>query len=163
MSTFLHYVHCKDALLDCSTPGGERCESLTWVDEIKDKPLQWRHNEHDGIWNHQRLDSLLNHLCRCRSKKTSKFRITGLCEGNPPVWGNAPVTGGFPSQRASNTEIFPFDDVIMFQIMHHENWKDRDIQNHVHTHLFWQFCEMYFKLVITSVFGISSLALMYWR
>ena len=34
MSTFLHYVHCKDALLDCSTPGGERCESLTWVDEI---------------------------------------------------------------------------------------------------------------------------------
>ena len=36
MSTFLHYVHCKDALLDCSAPGGERCESLTWVDEITD-------------------------------------------------------------------------------------------------------------------------------
>ena len=35
MSTFLHYVHCKDVLLDCSAPGGERCESLTWVDEIK--------------------------------------------------------------------------------------------------------------------------------
>ena len=34
MSTFLHYVHCKDALLDCSAPGGERCESLTGVDEI---------------------------------------------------------------------------------------------------------------------------------
>ena len=34
MSTLLHYVHCKDALLDCSAPGGERCESLTWVDEI---------------------------------------------------------------------------------------------------------------------------------
>ena len=34
MSTFLHYVHCKDALLDCSAPGGERCESLTRVDEI---------------------------------------------------------------------------------------------------------------------------------
>ena len=34
MRTFLHYVHCKDALLDCSAPGGERCESLTWVDEI---------------------------------------------------------------------------------------------------------------------------------
>ena len=29
MSTFLHYVHCKDALLDCSAPGGEGCESLT--------------------------------------------------------------------------------------------------------------------------------------
>ena len=34
MSTFLHYVHCTDALLDCSAPGGERCESLTWFDEI---------------------------------------------------------------------------------------------------------------------------------
>ena len=34
MSTFLHHVHCKDALLDCSAPGGERCESLTRVDEI---------------------------------------------------------------------------------------------------------------------------------
>ena len=34
MSTFLHYVRCKDALLDCSAPGGERCESLTSVDEI---------------------------------------------------------------------------------------------------------------------------------
>ena len=34
MSTFLHYVNCKDALLDCGAPGGERYESLTWVDEI---------------------------------------------------------------------------------------------------------------------------------
>ena len=34
MSTFLHYVRCKDAILDCSAPGGERCESLTRVDEI---------------------------------------------------------------------------------------------------------------------------------
>ena len=34
MSTFLHCVRCKDALLDCSAPGGERCESLTGVDEI---------------------------------------------------------------------------------------------------------------------------------
>ena len=33
-----------------------------------------------------------------RSKKTSKFRVTGLCDGNPLV------TDGFPSQRASNAE-----------------------------------------------------------
>ena len=49
MSTFLHYVRCKDALLDCNAPGGERCESLTWVDEIKvsqislEFPLNTRH------------------------------------------------------------------------------------------------------------------------
>ena len=35
---------------------------------------------------------------RRRSKKTSKLRVTGLCEGN------SPVTDEFPAQRASNTE-----------------------------------------------------------
>ena len=55
----------------------------------------------------RRLDSLLNRLCRRTSKKTSKLRITCLCKGNPPV------TGEFSSQRASNAEMFLFDDVIM--------------------------------------------------
>ena len=36
-----------------------------------------------------------------------QLRATGLCEGN------SPVTGEFPAQRASNAEMFPFDDVIM--------------------------------------------------
>ena len=60
--------------------------------------LQWRHNEGDGVWNHGCLDCLLNSLFRRRSKKTPKLCAYGLCEGNPPV------TGGFPSQRASNAE-----------------------------------------------------------
>ena len=49
-----------------------------------------RHNERDGLTNHRRLHRLLNCLLRCRSKKTSKLRVTGLCEGNPPVtyWWN---------------------------------------------------------------------------
>ena len=42
--------------------------------------LQWRHNEHDGVSNHQRQGCLLNRLFRRRSKKTSNLRITGpLC------------------------------------------------------------------------------------
>ena len=41
------------------------------------------------------------------SEKTSKLRVTGLREGNPPV------TGEFPAQRDSNAEMLPFDDVIM--------------------------------------------------
>ena len=157
MSTFLHYVHCKDALLDCSTPGGERCESLTWVDEIALMwwesiddcristttcqyleqctwsfpgrfleqmhlnferkcitclhslgccwlllkmmvSLQWRHNGHDGVSNHQLHDCLLNLLFWCRSKKTSKLRVAGLCVGN------SPMTGEFPAHRASSAE-----------------------------------------------------------
>ena len=63
-------------------------------------PLPWRHNERDGVWNHRRLGCLFNYLFRRRSKKTSKFCVTGICEGNPPV------TDGFPSQRASNAENF---------------------------------------------------------
>ena len=60
--------------------------------------LQWHHNECNSVSNHQLLDCLLNCLLRRRAKKTLKLRVTGLCEGNPPV------TGGFPSQRASNAE-----------------------------------------------------------
>ena len=71
--------------------------------------LQWRHNESDGVSNHQPYDSLLDCLLRRRSKKTSKLRVTGLCGGN------SPVIGEFPAQRASNAEMFPFDDVIMWR------------------------------------------------
>ena len=69
------------------------CSELCWASS-----LQWRHNKRNGVSNLQCLDCLLNRLFRRRSKKTSKIRVTGLCEGNPPV------TGGFPSQRASNAE-----------------------------------------------------------
>ena len=51
----------------------------------QDSTLQWRHNERDCVSNHRRLHSLLNRLFGSRSKKTSKLRATGICEGNPPV------------------------------------------------------------------------------
>ena len=62
--------------------------------------LQWRHNGPDGVSNHQPYDCLLNRLFRRTSKKTSKLRVIGLCEGN------SPVTGEFPAQRASNAENY---------------------------------------------------------
>ena len=60
--------------------------------------LQWRFNERDGISNHLYLDYLLNHLFRCRSKKTLKLSVIGLCERN------SPVTDEFPAQKSSNAE-----------------------------------------------------------
>ena len=66
-----------------------------WAEEAA---LQWCHNGHDRVSNHQPHDCLLNHLFRRRSKKTSKLRVTGLCAGN------SPGTGEFPAQRASNVE-----------------------------------------------------------
>ena len=59
---------------------------------------QWRHNARDSVSNHQPCEYSLNRLIRCRSKKTSKLRVTGLCEGN------SLETGEFPAQRASNAE-----------------------------------------------------------
>ena len=60
--------------------------------------LQWRHDECDGVSNHQPYQCLLNRLFGRRSKKTSKLHVTGLCAGN------SPGTGEFPAQRASNAE-----------------------------------------------------------
>ena len=60
--------------------------------------LQWHPNGRDVVSNHQPHDCLLNRLFRCRLKKTSKLRVTGLCAGN------SPETGEFSAQMASNTE-----------------------------------------------------------
>ena len=63
-------------------------------------PLQWSHNERDGASSHRRIDCLLKCVFRCWSKKTSKLRVTGLCEGNPPV------TGAEGASNAENISIW---------------------------------------------------------
>ena len=89
---------------------------------------QWRHNERDGVSNHQSRDCLLCRLLiRRRSKKTSKLRVTGLCEGN------SPVTGEFPSQRTSNAE-----NVSIWW-----SWFCFDVAWH--------------RLIISTSFGVTSL------
>ena len=70
-------------------------------------PLQWRHNELDGVSNHRRPGCLLNHLSGRRSKKTPKLHVTGLCEGNHQ-W---PMD--FPHKGPVTRKIFAFDDVII--------------------------------------------------
>ena len=67
-----------------------------WCVSLLVKSLQWRHNGHDGLSNHQPRDCLLKRLFRRRSKKTSKLRVTGLYAGN------SPVTGEFPAQRGQS-------------------------------------------------------------
>ena len=70
--------------------------------------LQWRHNEHDGASNHQPRDCLLNRLFRCRSKETSKLRVTGLF-----VRGIHRSPVNFPHKEPVTRKMFPFGDVIM--------------------------------------------------
>ena len=69
--------------------------------------LHWRHNDRDGVYNHQPHSCLLNCLFRRRSKKISKLRATGLWVGNSPGPVNSPHK--WPVTR----KMFPFDDVIM--------------------------------------------------
>ena len=82
------------AILDSFCPSN--CITKRW--RQKSLPLRWRHNGHYSVSNHQPHHCLLNRLIGCRSKKTSKLRVTGLCAGN---W---PGTGEFPAQMASNAE-----------------------------------------------------------
>ena len=66
--------------------------------------LHRRHRERNGVSNHRRLDCLLHRLFRRRSKKTSKLRVTGVCEGNPSV------TDGFPHKGPVTRKMFSFDE-----------------------------------------------------
>ena len=81
----------------CSWGAGARQWSATCVIRLS-VTLQWRHNEHDGVSNHQPHHCLPKRLFRRRSKEAPKLRVTGLCGGN------SPVTSEFPAQRASNAE-----------------------------------------------------------
>ena len=59
-----------------------------WAASSHSVTLQWRYNGRDCVSNHQPHHCLHNRLFRCRSKKISKLRVTGLCE----------------AERASNAE-----------------------------------------------------------
>ena len=72
--------------------------------------LHWRHNEREGVSNHQPHDYSFKRLFRSKSKKTSKLRVTGLCDGN------SPENGEFPAKRASNAKN------IFIWWRHHEQW-----------------------------------------
>ena len=71
--------------------------------------LEWRHNGRDSVSNHQSHDCLLNRSFMRRSKKTSKFRAIGLCEGN------SSVTAEFLAQMASNAEF------VSIWLRHHDS------------------------------------------
>ena len=86
--------------------GVEYCTIMNSWDTFS---LQWRQNERNGVCNHRRLDCILKRLFRCRWEKISELCVTGL-------WaGKSPVTVEFPTQRASNAEMPPLHDIIMFR------------------------------------------------
>ena len=79
-----------------------------FTDLIQGITLHCRHNERDDVSNHQPHACFLRRLFRCRSMKTPKLRVTGLCEGKSLESVNSPHKEG-PVMR----KMFTFDDVIM--------------------------------------------------
>ena len=83
----LAFVYYPEKLSDEFNDISNSKASIHSIHSKKKNSLQWRHNEHDGVSNHQLYDCLLNRLFRRRSKTISKLRVTGLCVGNSPVTG----------------------------------------------------------------------------
>ena len=97
--------------------GRHICESI--YQTMRTFPWQWRHNGREGVSNHRRFYCLLKCLFRHRSKKTSKLRVNGLCEGNSPVTVNS------PHKRPVTRKMFSFHDVNMSAC-----WQPRQISPH---------------------------------
>ena len=125
---------------------------------------QWRHSEPDGVSNHQCIDCLLNRIIQSRSKKTTKLRVTGLCEGN------SPETGEFSTQRARNAKNVSIwwrhhDDKIHVNVqsptvsMHtaHGNRQPAadDIRN-MPCFLIWSMVKLPTSITIMSIYSLWS-------
>ena len=95
------------------------------------KTLQWRHNERDGISNHQPHDCLLN--CLFKRRENIKAPVTGLCAGNSPasntenvsIWclkwwrhhGSGEPIGRFPSERSVMRDFFRIIHIIQNKLL----------------------------------------------
>ena len=108
--------------------------------------LHWRHNDHDGVSNHQPHGFLLNRLFRRRSKNTKALRHWPLC-------GEFTGSGEFPAQRASYAENVSIwwrhhgDDlpreinVDLWYSIFLISWNPDDIiQDECHTHVVVKIC-----------------------
>ena len=95
-------------LIQSSVAWSSRVSPYWYGGLVSTSSLQWRHNGHDSVSNHQPHHCLLKRLFRRRSKQTSKLRVTGLCVGNSPGAVNSPHK--WPVTR----KMFPFDDVILY-------------------------------------------------
>ena len=107
------------------------------------RSLHWRHNDQDGVSNQQPHGCLLNRLFRCKSKKTSNLRVTGLCAGNSPGPVNSPHKG--PVTRKMN----PFDDVIMDPVIF--KWLLTPVQHQGPRVTLW-------RITITMITGFELMA-----
>ena len=75
--------------------------------------LLWRHNERDGVSNHQPHDHNQPFIQAQIKENFKAPRHCPLCGEFTGDWWIPPGTGEFPAQRPVTRKMFPFDDVIM--------------------------------------------------
>ena len=87
-------LNCQFDSFRCSQwLSGSQCEHLSIPETTITS--QWLYNKRDGVSNHRCGQCLLNRLLRRKSKKISKPRVTGLCDGNSPMTSTwIPLTKG---------------------------------------------------------------------
>ena len=93
-----------------------RLKSPTTRMFFRSTAVRWRHNERDGISNHQARDCLLNHYSDADQRRHQSSASLAFVRGIHR-W---PVNS--PTQMASNAEMFPFGDVII-------NWNSSRVRN----------------------------------
>ena len=108
--------------------------------------LRWRRNES----NHQPHHCLLNRLFGCRSKKTSKLCVSGLCAGN------SPGTGEFPTQMASYAEN------VSIWWRHHGFVRCWDICRHSEDQVFGLLHHYSDAIMSATVSEITSISIVCW-
>ena len=82
--------------------------------------LQWRHNERDGVSNHQPYDCLFMRLFRRRSKKKSKLRVT---VSSIPYWGiTSYALDTSPQVSEASYRLSILSDSENIIVMYREHW-----------------------------------------
>ena len=110
------------------------------------QPLQWRHDEHDGISNHQCFNCLLNWFFFFFFRRRSMKNIKAPHQW--PLWEESTGDQWFPSQRASNPE----NDLIWW--CHHDSHVLLWLYNEMQRSSGWQ--PWYSLTMLKLVFNVSS-------
>ena len=139
-----------------------KCAYFTWIvlmslschySAMECDSLQWRHNERDGVSNHQLIDYLLPRLFRRISKRTSKLCVTCLCGGIHRWPINCPYKGRvkrkiFPLMTSYYVAVSPWL-LLKFQLSnrstHGLNWQAHHRRNYNKAWTMYNNMRMYSK------------------
>ena len=97
--SFKRYAYCHrydQAMLNLLVSNWNQYQERKYT--TKRYPLQWRHNDHDSVSNHQPHGCLLSRFIRAQIKENIK------APRHWPLCGEFTGPGDFPAQRASNAE-----------------------------------------------------------